>query len=357
MRRERIQRIGIHIILWLTYAIVMYNWVSSAWMDYVQSLWLTLRIIGVHALIFYINVYVLLPKLMEKNRYILYLLSIISLLIAIYFFREFIHHFFPIDPPERFQGLRDMPPPRPDHRPDKFVRTFRISPRVIMDNISSVAVLFISTTFWLTMQTRKRQEAEADIKNENLNTELKLLKSQINPHFLFNALNNIYSMSFTSQEKAPDMIMKLSDMLRYVLYESNENKVSLDKEIEYIHNFIDFQKLKIEGEANIDLNIKVTNTALPVEPMLFIPFIENSFKHSNLESDNGWLKITLISKEEQILFSISNSRPVQNYSKDKTSGIGLENVKKRLELLYPNKHELIIEEEADSFTVNLTIEV
>lgn len=329
---------------------------SSAWMDYIQSLWLTLRIVSIHAFVFYINVYLLLPKLMEKNRYAQYFLSIVALLFLVYFLREMLSHVIPFDPAERIRQFRKMtPPPEGMKMPRPFDRRPGVNPRVVMDIISVVAVLFVSTTYWLTQQTRKRKQAEVSLKNENLNTELRLLKSQINPHFLFNALNNIYSMSFTNQKNAPDMIMKLSDMLRYVLYESNESRVSLAREVDYIHNFIDFQKLKLDGEPNIIIDINVTNHALLVEPMLFIPFIENSFKHSNLESDSGWIKMLLNSDKQQITFEISNSKPQQTYSKDNTSGIGLENVKKRLQLLYPEKHELIIEDKVDSFTAKLVI--
>lgn len=193
--------------------------------------------------------------------------------------------------------------------------------------------------------------------NENLQTEMKFLKSQINPHFLFNALNNIYSLSVTRSEQAPNMILKLSGMLRYVLYESNGKKVPLGKEITYIENFIDFQLLKIEGEPQVRIDFERVDQNLQVEPMLFIPFIENSFKHSNIEDlENGWMNITLETIDSRILFKIKNSIPQKAYSKDRSGGIGLQNIRKRLELLYAGKHELIIHENENAFTVHLTID-
>lgn len=344
-------------LVWLTYALITFNWVSTAWGNYLVGLFVTVRIISLHAFVFYINVYLLLPKLMDKNKYVLYLFSILLLLVVVYFARELLEYPKPGFRPEHFEEFRGNPslmkaPPEEFNRKNPF---FRINPRVVMDIITSVAILFISTTFWLAQQAGKRQKEEANLKNENLNTELKLLKSQINPHFLFNALNNIYSLSFTQEKRAPDMIMKLSDMLRYVLYESNESKVTLEKEIEYINNYIDFQKVKSEGDTNINVDIDVDMSSLLVEPMLFIPFIENSFKHSNIESNNGWVKMKLTTKENDIIFEISNSKPRKVYSKDLTKGIGLENVKKRLQLLYPNLHDLFIEETSDLFNVKLVI--
>lgn len=349
--------IGLHILVWLTYALITFNWVSTAWGDYGLGLLVTFRVISLHALVFYLNVYLLLPKLMDKNKYALYLLSIVLLLVVVYFARELLENPKPAFKPENFEAFREGPPsmkPPPENFRGR-APFFRINPRIVMDLITSVAILFISTTFWLAQQAGKRKQAETNLKNENLNTELKLLKSQINPHFLFNALNNIYSLSFTHEKKAPDMIMKLSDMLRYVLYESNESKVPLEKEIEYIENYVDFQKVKIEGDSNIDVDLNVDSPSLLVEPMLFIPFIENSFKHSNIDSADGWVKMQLSTIENDILFVISNSKPQKPYSKDTTKGIGLENVKKRLQLLYPDKHELSFEEMDNSFVVKLVI--
>ena len=231
-------------------------------------------------------------------------------------------------------------------RPRRFKgRKMPINPRIVVQSASFLAILFISTTYWLTIQSRKRKQAETQLKNEHLDSELKFLKSQVNPHFLFNALNNIYSLSYTGSTKAPTMIMKLSEMMRYVLYESNEEKVSLEKEITYITHFIDFQKLKIEGSPNITLEIDNVDSSILLEPMLFIPFIENSFKHSKIEdTKESWIKIKISTQQQEIRFN-----------KDNTGGIGLENVRKRLQLLYPDRHELKITQDEQEFSISLII--
>jgi len=195
------------------------------------------------------------------------------------------------------------------------------------------------------------------MKNENLQTELKFLKSQINPHFLFNALNNIYSLSYTHSEKTPEMIMKLSNMLRYMLYENNERKVSLREEITYIRHYIDFQLLKIEGSPRLQIDMDQADGSLMIEPMLFIPFIENSFKHSNIEdTKHGWIKLQLRTEGKKVYFHISNSIPARTYTKDVVGGIGLQNIRKRLELLYPGKHQLNITSHDHVFEVDLQID-
>ena len=242
-------------------------------------------------------------------------------------------------------------------RPRRFKgRKMPINPRIVVQSASFLAILFISTTYWLTIQSRKRKQAETQLKNEHLDSELKFLKSQVNPHFLFNALNNIYSLSYTGSTKAPTMIMKLSEMMRYVLYESNEEKVSLEKEITYINHFIDFQKLKIEGSPNITLEVDNVDSSILLEPMLFIPFIENSFKHSKIEdTKESWIKIKISTQQQEIRFNISNSIARHGTNKDNTGGIGLENVRKRLQLLYPDRHELKITQDEQEFSISLII--
>jgi LytS/YehU family sensor histidine kinase len=152
------------------------------------------------------------------------------------------------------------------------------------------------------------------------------------------------------------MILKLSDILRYNLYDGIQDMVPLEKEIRYIENYISFQKLKDEKIININIDFTDVDESIMITPLILIPFIENSFKHSKIEDvSKGWIDIILKSDKEKIVFTVINSIPESDFRKDGSRGIGLENVKRRLELIYPDKHELHISEIENQFSVNLTI--
>ena len=192
---------------------------------------------------------------------------------------------------------------------------------------------------------------------EKLATELKFLKSQVNPHFLFNALNNIYSLSVVQAQQTPESIMQLSEILRYMVYDSNEEKVPLKSEINYIENFVDLQLLKDSRGMNVELDLDKSASHLMVAPLLFIPFVENAFKHSKIENlKDGFIKIQLKADNKKITFHVVNSIPENNFNKDDVGGVGLENTIKRLNLLYPdNRHDLKINQTDKQFEVILNI--
>ena len=203
------------------------------------------------------------------------------------------------------------------------------------------------------------QEKEANaLKSENLETELKFLKSQINPHFLFNALHNIYTLSYIKSDLAPEMILKLSDMLRYILYDCTAEQVSLSKEINYLKNYVELQQLKAE---DADVTLKIAENIpqnIAIAPMLMVPFLENSFKHGKIEdTEQGWIRAQLDWQMPYVTFKVENSVPETDFTKDKVGGIGIANVKRRLELLYKDKHTLEIREEEQEYQVHLRIEI
>lgn len=348
----------IHILFWIGYGFILLNWLSFGF-DFFSALPLVCRTLLIQSILFYANIGILLPKLLERNRYFWYMVAIVAMVVLAYLAYEF-SNYLPVIrdavylPNIRFVVHRFGTSHR--GRPFPFHRRF-FGPWLYTNIFSSLAFLFISTIYWVINQSRKRQQWELSLKNENLQTELKFLKSQINPHFLFNALNNIYSLSYTKSPKAPELIMKLSGMLRYMLYENNGKKVMLKDEIRYIMDYISFQRLKMETDPNITLDFNQVDENLLVEPMIFIPFIENSFKHSNLDDHRkGWIRMKMESTGTRISFALSNSIPSRRFTKDKTGGIGLQNIRKRLELLYPGRHLLSLNELPESFEVQLTIE-
>lgn len=221
----------------------------------------------------------------------------------------------------------------------------------------TVLVYLGSTIYMLQDRLRKQTEESKVIVEEKLNTELKYLKAQINPHFLFNALNNIYSLSYLKSDKGPDAVLKLSGMLRYVLEDCQADHVRLSSEIEYIENFIDFQQMKSQSAQHIEFNHFETNRTVPVAPMLFISFIENAFKYSKIESTEGaYVKMKLATKENWICFELVNSIPEKGKAQS-GSGKGIENTKQRLGILYPGTHEIDISETETEFRVNLNVQL
>jgi len=337
----------IHVLVWIGYGLVVYYWTSFPF-EPNYAIALTIRVLLIHIFLFYINVSFALPKLLENGKYLVYVIFLVALILGVYFFIDVTNDIGIFKEALNSLGFRrgGSGGPRP------------IFSRWMISNLlSSTAILFISTTYWLINRERRRKQHELSLLNENLQSEMKFLKLQINPHFLFNALNNIYSLMHTQSENAREMILKLSEMLRYVIYDSNEKKVPLVKEINYIINYIDFQKLKFEDEINLTLDFQNVDGSLSVEPMLFIPFIENSFKHSKIEDiKSSWIHLKIQTQGNKVFFTLKNSIPQAEYSKDTTGGIGIRNVKKRLELLYPGRYVLNIENTDSEFSVYMEID-
>lgn len=198
---------------------------------------------------------------------------------------------------------------------------------------------------------REKQE------KEHLKSEMALLRLQINPHFLFNTLHNIDALIIKEPATASLLLIKLSEMLRYMLYESDMNKVLLSKEIEFIENFISLQRQRFRTKDLIDYRKTGDSGLFKISPMLLISFVENAFKHYVPNAKGGGINIKIEVGKEHLNFSCSNSYNVNEVNKDKSSGIGLNAVKRRLELIYPNHYTLLIKEDHNNFNVNLIIPI
>lgn len=193
-----------------------------------------------------------------------------------------------------------------------------------------------------------------ELNSEKLDMELRYLKSQINPHFLFNALNNIYSMTYIHDDKAPESVLKLSEMLRYVMVDCQADTISLEKEMKYLDNFIDFQLIRMEKSPNVKFDKTIEDLEYKMPPMIFQPLVENSFKHSRLESDtNGFIYFNIVQKGSSLTFVARNSIKIsclpETVGKKKESGIGLANVRKRLDLYYGSHYSFETKSEANMF--------
>lgn len=192
--------------------------------------------------------------------------------------------------------------------------------------------------------------------NENLKTELSLLRMQVSPHFMFNVLNNMVALARKKSDLLEPSLIKLSSLMRYMLYETGEEKVSLEKEIDYLQSYIDLQMQRFGKKVAINSDIPVPDKDYYIEPMLLIPFVENAFKHGTGLMENTVINIALKANNNLLDFTVSNNYDAASSEiKDKASGIGLANVQRRLELLYPENHTLIISRNDNTFTVSLQI--
>lgn len=213
-----------------------------------------------------------------------------------------------------------------------------------------------ATLIKFSVQWYKDQKRKSELKMEKQASELALLKSQINPHFLFNTLNNIYSLVYQKSDTAPSAVLKLSEIMRYTLYETNVDRVPLKDEIEYIKNYIELQSLRYQKKDVIRMNIECDGNEKYISPMLLIPFIENAFKHSDKGNGKPPINLDLLCSGEKILFSIENYYlREKTISKDKNGGIGLTNVKRRLDLIYCENYKLDINKSENKFSVKLEL--
>jgi sensor histidine kinase YesM len=223
----------------------------------------------------------------------------------------------------------------------------------------NVLVTVISTVLRVIMDWWRYQTEKQVLKTQTIQSELRFLKSQINPHFLFNTLNNLYALTLKKSDKAPEIVLKLSEIMRYMLYECNERQVPLSKEIHYIYNYLDLERLRQPKDSDIRFVVEGNISDQMVAPLLFVPFIENSFKHGLNHNVNGggFVRLLLFAQASHLKFVIENSKvehlPRQQHAR--SGGIGLANVKQRLEILYPNNHILEISEQPDRYTVTLKL--
>ncbi|HTE28023.1 sensor histidine kinase [Flavitalea sp.] len=232
-------------------------------------------------------------------------------------------------------------------------------PKVIIETFGVYSVVAIVVVLHVGKQWYQSQQEKQQLRNEKLEAELQFLKAQIHPHFLFNTLNNLYALTVTQSKKAPEIVDKLSQLLNYMLYDSNKTEVSLQKEVAYIENYITLEKIRYEDRLDVSLNIFDNIENIVVAPLLILPFVENSFKHG-FGNDIGkvWVNINILISKNQLIIKVENSKCSAESSSRVVSsgGIGLTNVKKRLELIYKDRHELNIVNE-DTYLVVLKIKL
>ena len=297
--------------------------------------WIFFTIFFIDVLIVYLNLYVLIPKFLLKRKYLSYLLlTIISILI-----NSFIS--FYISFPWEELGSEELVDPSIAFLFGSFEVT--------------LSMVILAMTIKLLKIFAKNQMTITNLENTNLKTELIFLKNQINPHFLFNALNNIYVQTRKKSKEAPESVMLLSELLRYQLYDCSKDKVYLRNELTYLENYLALERMR-RADANIELIVNGTPDGIMIAPFLFIPFIENAVKHGLETHKEGYIKIEFDIFTAKLSFRITNPT-TEILSVKKDGGIGLVNVKRRLEILYPNTHQLMITNSDNLYQVELVLEI
>ncbi|MEO6549437.1 MAG: histidine kinase [Ferruginibacter sp.] len=281
---------------------------------------------------FYFNSLFLIPRLLYKKRYVKYC---VGLLVCFAFFVAqgwLLHHYL----------LRDI------------FFTFR---KHIFFSIFIFMFILACSIAYRTIRDRIISDRLAKEKeNEFLKTELSLLRSQVSPHFMFNVLNNMVALARKQSDQLEPSLIKLSSLMRYMLYETGEEKVSLEKETEYLQSYIDLQQQRFGKKVIINTNMRPQDKMYFIEPMLLIPFVENAFKHGTGMIEHAQINVDLSAENDILQFKVQNRyNPSSNEVKDKASGIGLPNVQRRLELLYNRHHSLSVNKEDSTFTITLQI--
>ncbi len=329
-------RIVYHALFWFSLLLLLI-FIEGVGHDF----WFTLsnELINVffYALVVYFNLFYLIPNYLNKSKIFTYLGLLILVTIIITPLKVIVLYFKFADQPALQATLV--------HNQNLyFLSTFLIG---------GASTVFNIMTDWARGLRNKSQ-----LEKETIQSELQFLKSQINPHFLFNTLNNLYALTLKKSEKAPEIVIKLSEMLRYMLYECNEKYVPLFKEINYLSNYLDLEKLRQGQHVEITLSVEGNPGNLRIAPLMFITFLENCFKHGlSHHISKGYVHTTIRIENHTVDFQVTNSKPdsLPNQEHRRPGGIGLVNVKRRLALLYPRKHELTITDSPNSFTVQLII--
>ena len=336
-----------HVIFWLIYFLLnILRW-GNYFDDYIYALKTNIIGFPVHMILAYLNIFILMPRFVYKRKYFLYIVFLIASLLFMVFVK-FNLTFYLVS--------ENIWPEGP-----QIIHNFTFSYAIDM-MIGELYVMTFVTAIKITMDWLKEQKRITDLEKIQSETELLFLRTQISPHFFFNTLNNIYSLAIEKSEKTPKLILKLSELMRYLLYETKTKRQSLEKEIICIQNYLDLEQIRYGELLKVETTISGDIMGKKIAPILLLSFVENAFKHgANKNIGNVKIDIDFKVVEDFLHFTITNPTPEITKHKQgivSPGGIGLKNVKKRLALGYkPDEYNLSIENKNKLFIVNLKIKV
>jgi len=292
-------------------------------------------------IVYYFNFLYLIPKYLFKQKFLAYILVILVTLVIPCIIVD-LYYYFVVSVVQNWH-----------HRPELiFSRGMWVPLFPLLTGIA------IGISIRLAKEWARNEKERRELQGEKLLSELAFLKSQINPHFLFNTLNNICSLARKKSDATEPAIIKLSQIMRYMITDSTQEKVGLEEEVDYLNNFIELQKIRLADKVDIRFVIEGDLSAIQLEPLLLIPFVENAFKHGVSYNGKSRISIELKTDSGELSFMVENSKPsVKDTLKLEQAGIGLKNVSRRLELLYPGKHQLEIRDSESLYYVMLKIKI
>ncbi len=341
-------RLGLHLGFWLFYLILTsyitadlgnssyreYSWAYRLGIAMIEKI----GIVAIQASVFYWLFYFCLPRLKKAN-FKMILQLILGVVVSILVYRLWIGVvLYPMIYEEEYQG-----------------NPFALS-LMFFSFINIYSFVGIAGAIKLIRNREKQKIVEQQLIKEKLQSELHFLRAQINPHFFFNTLNNIYGLARRQSENTAEVVMRLSKLMRFILYECTSDKIPILQEIKVLEDYIELEKLRYNERLKVEFKKEVDDYDQEIAPLLLLPFVENSFKHGASEMRfETEINIELVLREKKLFFSVSNKKEVDLKKNEK--GLGLQNVKRQLELLYPEKYELIVEDEEDTFKVQLKIDL
>lgn len=326
-----------HLVFWLVFYFFLVV-ISQESYPLATGMLINLIRIFFYSIAVYVNLFILFPRYLAVQKYWHYILFLCLVIMVI----------VPLECVALYYSISH------DHITlQSFLNKSINSIFILTFFVASSSSIYKIINDWFTHQREK-----VDLQAQTLKSELKYLKSQVNPHFLFNTLNSLYALTLKKSDLAPEIVLRLSEMMRYMLYECNEKVVPLDKEINYIKNYLELEKLRHGDKFKINFELDGEPTGLRIAPLMFMPFIENAFKHGlNSQIQSGYVNINMNINNENIRLTVDNSNPpaMPAMRQRRSGGVGLVNIERRLQLIYPGHHKLEIDKTPNSFHIKLYI--
>lgn len=341
-----------HTLVWVVFgiAIFFYHPLFSG-IDIPLQAWVTQAITLVLLVVaFYVNAIILVPRFLLKNQLVYYVALLIGIIAAIAAIMAWVD--LALTPAQALNPVQGLLPRAMPLKPGG--PAYHIQRPVV---IITALVLGIGTSITAIQKMQKDRQKREELEKDKVTSELLFLKAQVNPHFFFNTLNNIYALTAVDGELAGKAIHQLSRMMRYLLYDTQAGHTTLSQEIAFVKDYISLMQLRLTDAVKITFNTPPGLQDVPLAPMMFLPFVENAFKHGVQSAQPGYINITVTQQRNMLQLTVSNSVIHNNssISLDVNSGIGLVNTRRRLDLLYPGKYRLDIHCQANEYTVNLAL--